>query len=130
MEMLNTANQLKSMKLIIIIIFITQQVNFYRFSISWPRVLPDGTLGSLNQAGVDYYNTLIDELIKAGIKPMVTIYHWDLPLALQAQGGWLSTSTVHHFEQYARLLFKTYGDRVSNRLLTCIAHAQLFLKIV
>eukprot|EP00058_Branchiostoma_floridae_P009952 XP_002595440.1 hypothetical protein BRAFLDRAFT_69272 [Branchiostoma floridae] len=86
----------------------------YRFSISWPRLLPDGTLaGGINQAGVDYYNKLIDELIAHKMEPLVTMYHWDLPQALQTKyGGWTNESMVDYFNDYATLCFQKFGDRV------------------
>ncbi|CAH1273699.1 LCT [Branchiostoma lanceolatum] len=86
----------------------------YRFSISWPRLLPDGTLaGGVNQAGVDYYNKLIDELIAHKMVPFVTMYHWDLPQALQTKyGGWTNASMVDYFNDYATLCFQKFGDRV------------------
>lgn len=86
----------------------------YRFSISWSRIFPDGT-GKVNQAGVDFYNNLVDELLAAGIEPYVTLYHWDLPLALQEKwGGWLSRSTLHAFAKYAEFMVGVLGDRVKN----------------
>ncbi|EAS44404.1 beta-glucosidase [Photobacterium profundum] len=84
----------------------------YRFSISWPRLFPNGR-GTVNKAGVKFYSDLIDELIKHGIKPMITLYHWDLPQALQNIGGWESRETVEAFEQYAALCYQEFGDRVS-----------------
>ncbi|VDI62105.1 lactase-phlorizin hydrolase, partial [Mytilus galloprovincialis] len=88
-------------------------VNSYRFSISWSRVLPDGELHSVNEEGIDYYNNLINGLLEAGIKPMITIYHWDLPAALEKKhGGWLNSSIADYYEAYAGLLFGRFGDRV------------------
>lgn len=87
----------------------------YRFSISWPRLLPAGTLerGSVNEAGVGFYSELIDALLKNGIEPWVTLYHWDLPLALQFESdGWLGTATADAFTAYADLCFERFGDRV------------------
>ncbi|XP_010210648.1 PREDICTED: lactase-phlorizin hydrolase [Tinamus guttatus] len=88
------------------------QVSHYRFSISWPRVLPDGTTGYINEAGLNYYERLIDALLAANIKPQVTIYHWDLPQALQNVGGWENDTIVERFKEYAELLFQRLGDRV------------------
>ncbi|XP_025089742.1 lactase-phlorizin hydrolase-like isoform X2 [Pomacea canaliculata] len=87
-------------------------VTHYRFSISWSRLLPDGTLASRNQAGIDYYHRLIDALLNEGVQPMVTLYHWDLPDALQKNGGWLVDSIVSRFRDYADLCFREYGDKV------------------
>ncbi|CAH1258256.1 LCT [Branchiostoma lanceolatum] len=89
-------------------------LRFYRFSLSWTRIFPDGTVaGGVNQDGVDYYNNVINELIANGITPMVTLYHWDLPQALQDRyGGWVSGELVQHFDDYATFAFQTFGDRV------------------
>uniref|UniRef100_A0A7N0SWE2 Beta-glucosidase n=1 Tax=Kalanchoe fedtschenkoi TaxID=63787 RepID=A0A7N0SWE2_KALFE len=84
----------------------------YRFSISWPRIFPNGT-GELNQEGIDYYNDLIDSLLEKGIQPYVTIYHWDLPQALEDRyRGWLDKQIVVDFEHYASTCFQVFGDRV------------------
>jgi beta-glucosidase len=86
-------------------------VNTYRFSISWPRILPDGT-GRVNQKGLDFYAKLIDRLRKYNIQPNITLYHWDLPQALQARGGWAVRESVQWFTDYAEIVFKQLGDRV------------------
>ncbi len=86
----------------------------YRFSIAWPRLFPDGT-GQLNQAGLDFYQRLVDRLLERGITPMATLYHWDLPQALQGgQGGWLSRDTAARFADYASTAFGALGDRVNH----------------
>ncbi len=85
----------------------------YRFSISWPRILPEGT-GRINQKGIDFYNSLIDELITAGIEPIITLYHWDFPQALADKGGWMNRASMDWFAEYAELCFKSFGDRVKN----------------
>ncbi|CAH1108409.1 unnamed protein product [Psylliodes chrysocephalus] len=89
-------------------------VDFYRFSISWSRILPNGYANKINQAGVKYYNDLIDELIANGIQPMVTINHMDLPMSLQHLGGWTNTVISDHFMNYAKILFENFGDRVKH----------------
>ncbi|MET0998250.1 MAG: GH1 family beta-glucosidase [Marmoricola sp.] len=86
-------------------------VGAYRFSIAWPRVQPDGT-GPANAAGLDFYDRLVDELVGAGIEPMATLFHWDLPQALQSAGGWLDRSTAERFAEYAALVADRLGDRV------------------
>ncbi len=83
----------------------------YRFSISWARVLPEGT-GRVNQAGLDFYSALVDELIAAGIEPCATLYHWDLPLALHHRGGWMNREIASWFADYATIVGRALGDRV------------------
>lgn len=84
----------------------------YRFSVSWARVLPEGR-GKVNEAGVQFYSDLIDELLKHGIEPMLTLYHWDLPQALQDEyAGWESRKIIEDFTNYAKLLYDRFSDRV------------------
>ncbi|MFY1699661.1 MULTISPECIES: GH1 family beta-glucosidase [unclassified Solwaraspora] len=83
----------------------------YRFSISWPRIQPDGT-GAPNQRGVDFYRRLVDGLLDRGIAPMATLFHWDLPQALQDTGGWESRDVAYRFAEYAEILFRALGDTV------------------
>lgn len=84
----------------------------YRFSISWPRILPNGK-GEVNKEGIEFYHNVIDELLKYGIEPIVTMYHWDLPLKLQQEyGGWESRQIIDDFTNYAKILFEEYGQKV------------------
>ncbi|MGW9629542.1 glycoside hydrolase family 1 protein [Agromyces sp. NPDC055520] len=83
----------------------------YRFSISWPRVQPGGT-GPAHEAGLAYYDRLVDELLAAGIAPVPTLYHWDLPQELEAAGGWLNRDTAYRLAEYAGLVVDRLGDRV------------------
>jgi beta-glucosidase len=84
----------------------------YRFSVAWSRVQPTGS-GPVEQRGVDFYSRLVDELLTAGIEPLVTLYHWDLPQALEDKGGWPVRETAERFADYARVMVDALGDRVS-----------------
>ncbi|MBQ8087560.1 MAG: beta-glucosidase, partial [Clostridia bacterium] len=96
-----------------IALMVSLGVRNYRFSVSWPRLLPDGT-GEVNEKGVAFYNRLIDALLKAGIRPFMTLFHWDYPSALQARGGWENPESVQWFENYVSLCAKRFGDRVKD----------------
>jgi len=87
-------------------------VGAYRFSVAWPRVQPDGS-GPANPEGLDHYERLVDALLDAGIAPVATLYHWDLPQALQDRGGWLVRETAHRLGDYAALVAGRLGDRVA-----------------
>src|SRR5262245_49778575 len=87
------------------------ELGSYRFSLSWSRILPEGR-GQKNPAGLDFYSRLIDRLLERGIQPAVTLYHWDLPAALDDRGGWLNPDLARWFEDYAATAFEAFGDRV------------------
>lgn len=87
-------------------------MNHYRFSISWTRILPDGSVANVNQAGIAYYNKLIDALLANGIEPIVTLFHFDVPQTIQNLGGFTNDVIVDYFEAYANLVFSLFGDRV------------------
>ena len=98
----------------------------YRFSIAWPRLFPDGT-GALNPKGLAFYDRLVDELLAAGIEPYATLYHWDLPQALQDKGGWQARDTALAFGDYAAEVARRLSDRVGqiftlNEMLTFVEH--------
>ncbi|KAK9296110.1 hypothetical protein QLX08_009782 [Tetragonisca angustula] len=84
----------------------------YRFSISWPRILPTGFANKINAEGIQYYHNLIDELKDNGIEPMLTLYHWDHPQVLEDMGGWLNDEMVYWFGDYASIIFREYGSKV------------------
>jgi beta-glucosidase len=85
----------------------------FRFSIAWPRVLPEGR-GRVNEAGLDFYDRLVDELLAAGIQPFPTLYHWDLPQRLEDEGGWTARSTAEAFVEYVEPVLARLGDRVTH----------------
>lgn len=95
-------------------IAIMKQLNMksFRFSTSWPRVLPNGT-GQVNQKGLDYYSRLADALLEAGIRPFCTIYHWELPQALEDKGGWPNRDLASYYADFAAILAKNLGDRIT-----------------
>jgi len=88
-------------------------IKHYRLSIAWPRLMPTG-VGTVNARGVDFYHRLIDAMLERGITPWVTMFHWDLPQALEDKGGWPTRLVVDAFADYADLVVKSYGDRVKN----------------
>lgn len=88
------------------------QMDFYRFSIAWPRILPTGDITDVNEKGIEYYRKVIDKLLENNILPLVTMYHNDLPQRLQLLGGFTNDIIIKYFEDYARLLFERFGDRV------------------
>lgn len=87
-------------------------VDFYRFSISWSRILPNGFSNKISQDGIAYYDSLIDDLIEANIKPYITLYHWDLPQNLQDLGGWTNPMMIDYFTDFAEVAFEAFGDRI------------------
>jgi beta-glucosidase len=88
-------------------------IDVFRFSIAWPRILPEGR-GRVNEAGLDFYDRLVDELLASEIEPFVTLYHWDLPQVLEDAGGWPERSTAEAFAEYAEVVARRLGDRVTN----------------
>ena len=86
-------------------------IGAYRFSVAWPRVMPDGR-GAVNEAGLAFYDRLIDSLIASGIEPWLCLYHWDLPQALQDSGGWANRDCAQWFADYTDVIARRYGDRV------------------
>ena len=101
-------------------------VNTYRFSIAWSRLLPEGT-GKINQKGIDHYKKFIDDLLSFGIEPAITLFHWDLPQALQAKGGWDNPESVKWFEAYSNLVFKSFGKKVKTYITFNEPYIDLFL---
>lgn len=99
-------------------------VKNYRFSISWPRVMPDG-VGAVNEKGIQFYSDLIDALLEAGIQPLVTLYHWDLPYTLYQKGGWRNPEMPDWFAAYATLIGERFGDRVKHFM--TINEPQIFI---
>jgi beta-glucosidase len=89
----------------------TLGLNAYRFSVSWSRVLPEGT-GAVNEKGLDFYSRLVDALLEKSITPNLTLYHWDLPAALDDKGGWLNRDIANWFADYANVIYDRLGDRV------------------
>ncbi|MED4164008.1 GH1 family beta-glucosidase [Halalkalibacterium halodurans] len=88
-------------------------VDMYRFSVAWPRIFPNGT-GEVSREGLDYYHRLVDRLTENGIQPMCTLYHWDLPQALQEKGGWDNRDTIDAFVCYAEIMFEEFGDKIDH----------------
>ncbi|AJW65329.1 Beta-glucosidase A [Elizabethkingia miricola] len=91
----------------------SMNIHNYRFSVSWSRILPEGT-GRINQAGIDFYNRLIDLSLELGITPWITLYHWDLPHSLEIKGGWTNRDVKDWFGDYVAICVKSFGDRVKN----------------
>jgi beta-glucosidase len=94
---------------------LVRQMNMgvFRFSTAWSRILPEG-VGTINQQGIDFYNRVIDTCLQAGIEPWVTLYHWDLPQALEDKGGWANREVINWFSEYVEVVTKNFGDRVKN----------------
>ena len=101
-------------------------LNAYRFSIAWTRILPKGR-GELNQRGLDFYSRLVDALLEAKIEPFVTLYHWDLPERLQEEGGWPTRLVANAFAEYAHLVSRALGDRVKHWMTINEPHVSAFI---
>src|SRR5690606_15099781 len=96
-----------------ILLMKSMNIKNFRFSLAWSRIIPNG-IGNVSQAGIDYYNKVIDFCLECGITPWVTLYHWDLPQALQNKGGWTNRDIVSWFENYVQICATHFGDRVKN----------------
>jgi len=83
----------------------------YRFSIAWTRILPEGT-GQVNPKGIEFYNNVINECLKYGIEPIVTMFHFDMPAALDERGSWSNRESIDWFVNFAKVMFNNFGDRV------------------
>ncbi|MEO0482412.1 MAG: GH1 family beta-glucosidase [Planctomycetota bacterium] len=101
-------------------------VDTYRFSVSWPRVMPEG-VGAVSETGLGFYDRLVDDLLAAGIEPLPTLFHWDYPLMLQHRGGWLNPSSPAWFEEYTGVMVDRLSDRVSNWM--TINEPQVFINL-
>lgn len=88
-------------------------MNVFRFSIAWSRILPKGT-GEINQKGIDFYNNVINTCIELGVEPWITLYHWDIPQALEDKGGWANREVINWFKEYVTVCAQNFGDRVKN----------------
>jgi len=88
-------------------------MNVFRFSIAWSRILPNGT-GEVNQKGIDFYNNVINTCLELGVEPWITLYHWDIPQALEDKGGWANREVINWFNEYVAVCAKNFGDRVKN----------------
>ena len=97
--------------------FILKQANVYRISLSWTRILPNGLSNAVSLEGIRYYNKLINTMILNDITPMVVIHHFDIPLKLQLLGGWTNPKMIEYFENYARVAYTYFGDRVCGLVL-------------
>lgn len=89
----------------------SMNIRHYRFSLSWSRIFPEG-IGTVNKAGIDFYNSVINFCLELEIEPWITLYHWDLPSALEKKGGWTSREVINWFGEYVHFCIKTFGDRV------------------
>jgi beta-glucosidase len=98
----------------------------YRFSISWPRIFPEGK-GAVNRTGVDHYSRFVDDLLAAGIAPLPTLYHWDFPQALHAKGGWHNRDVIGWFTDYADVVFRALGDRIATFITLNEPYIDLFM---